>query len=210
MTYELNYVPNAKKLWNERYARKEFVYGKQPNAFLKKYLENECPQTILFPSEGEGRNAVYAAKMGWEVHAVDFSETASQKAQNWALENKVQINYQVADLAEWDTDLKFDCIALIYAHYIPELRTRLHRKFVSLLKPGGTIILESFSKKQTEYDTGGPGNPEMLYDIDTLKQDFSELKIDFLQERVINLEEGEFHNGDASVMRMIAKKPLSE
>jgi len=198
-----------KEFWNERYAQKEFVYGKLPNDFLKKYLDNQCPGVILLPSEGEGRNAIYAAKRGWEVHAVDFSETARQKALNWASENKVQINYQVADLEEWDTDMKFDCIALIYAHYMPDLRTRLHRKFVSLLKPGGTIILETFSKKQTEYITGGPKNPDMLYDSGILKQDFNELKIDFLQERMINIEEGEFHNGEASVIRMIAKKSVS-
>ena len=192
--------------WNERYAQQEFIYGKAPNEFLKTYLEAECPGKILFPCEGEGRNAVFAAVKGWDVHAVDFSETAQKKAMNWAKSNHVNIRYDIQDVNEWNTDIQFDCIALIYAHFPPQQRTQLHQKFVSLLKPAGKIILESFSKKQIHYDSGGPDNPELLYDESILGHDFHELQIEFLQERVIELNEGMFHKGDASIIRMIAIK----
>ncbi len=207
MTFGIKDIQSIREFWNERYAQQEFIYGKVPNAFLKTFLENKCPGKILLPSEGEGRNAIFAAKKGWDVYAVDFSEVAQQKALTWAETNKLQIHYQVADIAEWECDLQFDCIALIYAHYAPEHREQIHRKFATLLKSSGKIILESFSKKQINYDSGGPSNPELLYDAFTLGNDFNKLKIEFLQERVINFEEGDFHNGDASILRMIAKKP---
>jgi len=192
--------------WNERYAQKEYIYGRQPNEFLKNYLDNYNPGNILFPSEGEGRNAVYASKKGWQAFAVDYSEEAKKKALDWALQSSVQINYEVADLSEWQSNVEFDTIALIYAHFSPESRTKIHQKLINNLKPGGTLLLEAFSKKQIEYDSGGPKNPDMLYNTEILKSDFAELEIDFLQERLIELNEGRFHLGEASVIRMIAKK----
>jgi len=195
-----------KTLWNERYAQKEYVYGRQPNEFLKNYIDNYKSGSLLLPAEGEGRNAVYAAKRGWEVYAVDYSIEGQKKAFEWAEQNSVKISYEVADLSEWQCDLELDAIALIYAHFTPKKRSVIHQKLINNLKPGGTIILEAFSKKQIEYDSGGPKDPEMLYNTDLLKFDFSSLQIDFLQERLIELNEGRFHLGEASIIRMIARK----
>jgi hypothetical protein len=49
-----------KNMWNDRYGKIEFAYG-QPNNFLKEQLIKIPAGTILFPAEGEGRNAIYAA-----------------------------------------------------------------------------------------------------------------------------------------------------
>jgi SAM-dependent methyltransferase len=195
-----------KEIWNERYSQKEYIYGRQPNEFLKTYLDNYIPGTILLPAEGEGRNAVYAAQMGWKVYALDFSEEARKKALEWARESQVEINYEIVDLTQWQTQIDTDVIALIYAHFSPDVRQQIHKNLIKNLKPGGTILLEAFSKKQIEYDSGGPSDPDLLYNVDILKTDFEELKIDFVQERIIELSEGRFHQGDASVIRMIAKK----
>ena len=69
-----------KEMWNQRYAEHELVYGEAPNTFLKAFIDREEPGSILLPAEGEGRNAVYAASMGWEVFAMDFSTVAQEKA----------------------------------------------------------------------------------------------------------------------------------
>jgi hypothetical protein len=61
-----------KHFWNERYASEEFVYGKHPNVFFQKCLINLKVGKIFLPAEGEGRNATYAAKLGWNVYAVDL------------------------------------------------------------------------------------------------------------------------------------------
>ena len=193
-------------LWNERYAGTEFIYGRKPNAFLKTFLEKENPGIILFPSEGEGRNAIYAAIKGWQVIAVDYSEVARHKALNWATENGVTIDYQTADLTEWENKQTFNAIALIYAHYPKETRESIHRKFVNSLRPGGKIVLEAFSNDQIHNTSGGPREISMLYDTTTLINDFSKLKILYLQEQNVTLDEGIYHRGEASVIRMIAEK----
>jgi hypothetical protein len=53
---------------------------------LKGILKNMPAGRILFPAEDEGRNAVYAASLGWEVHAFDISERAKDKAEKLATE----------------------------------------------------------------------------------------------------------------------------
>jgi 2-polyprenyl-3-methyl-5-hydroxy-6-metoxy-1,4-benzoquinol methylase len=195
-----------KEIWNERYAKKEYIYGRTPNEFFKNFIDKQEKATILLPAEGEGRNAVYAARKGWQVCAFDFSEEAEKKALLWADQNKVEINYEVADLTQWHTEEKFDAVALIYIHLSPGIRQEFHKKMVHQLKPGGMIILEAFSKKQIDYDSGGPSDIELLYNTKILNNDFSELKIDFLQERLVELDEGLYHQGEASIIRMIAKK----
>jgi hypothetical protein len=59
--------------WNDRYSKEEFAFGVHPNDYLKEQLEKLPIGKILFPAEGEGRNAVFAAKLGWTVSAFDIS-----------------------------------------------------------------------------------------------------------------------------------------
>lgn len=195
------------QFWNERYATKEYVYGTEPNLFYKEQLEKLMPGKILFPAEGEGRNAVYAATQGWKVTAFDSSTMAKKKAENLAREKNVEIEYRISDYKEvgFPTE-SFDCLVLIYAHMHPLKRKEYHQKMASFLKPGGTLILEGFSKKQIENNTGGPRNVEMLFSEEELLHDFgffSELSV---SETDITLDEGEFHQGKASVIRAAGVK----
>jgi hypothetical protein len=195
-----------KESWDQRYSLPEYIYGKSPNKFFRSNLDSMKPGTLFLPAEGEGRNAVYAAQKAWSVYALDLSEAAKRKAIEWANENGVHINYEVADLLTWNGAIYADAVALIFAHFRPEWRERLHKKMAAMLKSGGTLILESFSKEQLRYNSGGPKEWEMLYSADQLRNDFSELKIELLQEEIIELNEGRLHSGPASVIRMIAKK----
>src|SRR5678816_4533829 len=100
--------------WNERYSKDEFAYGEQPNKYLREQLEKLDGGTILFPAEGEGRNAVFAAKLGWKVSAFDISVEGKNKAFRLAETNNVTIDYQVGELQTLNyTAEQFDAIALI-------------------------------------------------------------------------------------------------
>ena len=92
----------SKDFWNSRYSEKEFAYGTDPNEFFKEQIDKIIPGRAIFLGEGEGRNAVYAAKLGWQVDAVDFSSSAKDKALKLAKENNVKINYVVSDLNDYD------------------------------------------------------------------------------------------------------------
>jgi SAM-dependent methyltransferase len=198
----------ANDFWNERYSSEEYVYGENPNHFLKEQLEKiTVPGKLLLPGEGEGRNAVYAAKLGWEVEAYDQSTTGKLKAIILADKNNVKINYHIEDLLEFTPSKNFyDAVAIIYVHLNTKLRKSFNEKIIEALKPGGKIILELFSKDQLGKTSGGPQDLEMLYSLDEIKKDFGSLKAIILKEETINIEEGEKHSGEASVVRFVGEK----
>ena len=198
--------------WNDRYSNSAFAYGEEPNNFFKEQIEKLKPGTILFPAEGEGRNAVYAAKLGWEVAAFDISEEGKNKALKLAEANDVTINYKVGELETLNYQPEqFDAIALIYAHFPAEIKSHLHKTLETYLRKGGIIIFEAFSKKHLEYlaindKVGGPKDIESLFSIEEIKADFPNYEIIQLEETEIELNEGLFHNGKGSVIRFIGKK----
>lgn len=193
--------------WNERYSTKEFAYGEAPNSFLAGELKNLKPGKILFPAEGEGRNAVYAATQGWEVTAFDPSVEGQKKAKLLADKYSTTIEYLLKGYEEVDFPPElFDCIVLIFAHMPPLKRSSWHQKLTKYLKPGGAILLEGFSKKQIENESGGPKNVDMLFSKEELESDFKDLAELKITETEYNLNEGPFHQGNASVIRAIGIK----
>jgi hypothetical protein len=198
--------------WNERYSQVDFAYGEDPNEYLKEQLSKLQLGSILFPAEGEGRNAVYAAKLGWDVSAFDISIEGKKKAMQLAQKNDVAIDYQVGELKDVSfASLKFDAIALIYAHFPADIKSHYHNAFDKLLKPNGIIIFEAFSKKNLDYvkvneRIGGPKDIEVLCSIAEIKRDFPNYEIIELEEKEVELHEGLYHNGIGSVIRFVGRK----
>jgi 2-polyprenyl-3-methyl-5-hydroxy-6-metoxy-1,4-benzoquinol methylase len=198
--------------WNDRYSNEEFAYGEEPNNFFKEQIEKLNAGNILLPAEGEGRNAVYAAKLGWEVAAFDISAEGKNKALKLAEANNVTIDYKVGALETLNYQSEqFDAIALIYAHFPAEIKSYLHKTLEIYLRKDGIIIFEAFSKKHLEYlaindKVGGPKDIESLFSIEEIKADFPNYEIIQLEETEIELNEGLFHNGKGSVIRFVGKK----
>ena len=196
-----------KDIWDERFSTKDYAYGREPNAFFKKELDKLPKGKILLPAEGEGRNAVYAATKGWDVVAFDTSSEALRKAQKLAEKAKVSIDYRKADLEDFRTELgSFDCLALIYAHIPFSNRQKTHQRLINYVKPGGVVLLEGFSKNQLGNKSGGPDSEFLLYSSEEIKEDFREISEIAVNEVETKLKEGKFHNGKASVIRLVGKK----
>jgi len=198
--------------WNDRYSSEEFAYGTAPNNFLREQLEKLNSGTILFPAEGEGRNAVFAAQLGWKVSAFDISAEGKNKALKLAEANNVVIDYQVGELETLNYQAEqFDAIALIYAHFPAAIKSSIHRTLENYLSKDGYIIFEAFSKKHLQYlaindKVGGPKDIESLFSIEEIQSDFPDYEIIQLEEKEIELNEGLFHNGKGSVIRFVGKK----
>jgi len=195
-------------IWNDRFSESGYAYGIEPNQFLKEVLQNLIPGKILFPAEGEGRNAVYAASLGWEVDAVDFCSAGKIKAEKLAAENKVKINYMLENLSDYaPLPNHYDVIAIIYMHLDDKvLQSSLHKKAIKALKHGGKIIFEAFEKEQIKYNSGGPKNEELLFSLEDIVDDFIDLDFEILSKETINLDEGKYHQGTASVVRFVGLK----
>mgnify|MGYP000063577802 CR=1 FL=1 len=198
--------------WNDRYSKEGFAYGDQPNDYLKEQLSKLTTGKILFPAEGEGRNAVFAAKLGWKVSAFDISEEGKKKALQFAQANNVSIDYQVGELQKLNySPNQFDAIALVYAHFPAEIKSLYHKMLTNFLRKGGAIIFEAFSKKHLDYISrdekmGGPRDSASLFSIEEIKSDFANCEFTELEEKEIELREGAFHQGLGSVIRFVGRK----
>lgn len=201
-----------KEFWDNRYSSTIYIYGEDPNIYLTEKLDTVNTGNALFVAEGEGRNAVYAAELGWKVSAFDQSSQAKEKALQLAKRKSVNITYTVNSIESIDYETEsFDLIAFIYAHFPAEKRRRYHRKVAGYLKKDGLLLLQGFAQSHVDnqaknHTAGGPKDHHMLFDIDDLKTDFEDF--DFIEalETEYYLAEGELHNGKANVVRVFARK----
>lgn len=195
--------------WDDKFAGRDYVYGTEPNAFLVSQRHRlERGQEVQAVADGEGRNGVWLAQQGLRVTTVDGSPVAVQKALKLALDRRVNIRAQVADLADWAWPVAaFDAVVAVFIHFPPETRRDMHHAMYAALKPGGLLVMEVFHPDQLDYGSGGPPVREMLYDAETLRSDFQGMEILELDEVETELDEGPLHRGLARTTRLVARRP---
>jgi len=194
--------------WDERYSEPGFLYGTAPNEFLASVVDRIPKGKILSLGEGEGRNAVYLASLGFDVTGVDGSEVGLRKAVELAAERGVTITTIHADLGGFKVGQEqWDGIIASYCHVPSALRIPLHQAAVRGLKPGGIFVLEAYSKEQLAYNTGGPQSLDMLMSLDELKQELAGLEFLHAVQIEREVREGSRHTGLASVVQVLGKKP---
>jgi len=197
-----------KSFWNLRFSDPGFMYGDQPNDFLKAQSSLLKPSgRILCLAEGEGRNAVYLASQGYDVTCVDFSEAGLIKTRLLAEAKGVQVETVCADLTHYNIQAgSWDGIVMIFGHFDKPLRLSLYQRISKGLKKGGTVLLEVYSSEQLALGTGGPKSLEYLYTKEELEaafNDFSSVSIFALMREI---HEGEYHNGLSATLQVIATK----
>ena len=194
-------------MWDEEYSVEEYVYGKKPNEFLLEMSEKLTKGSVLCLAEGEGRNAVHLARQGFAATAVDSSKVGLAKAKKLAREFGVTIQTVTVDLDDYVIDKGvWDSIISISCHVHQDLRRRLHRDLVAGLKEGGTFLLEAYTPKQLELQTGGPPSAEYLMELAALREELDGLEFIHGQELVRDVVEGINHTGKGSVVQVLAGK----
>jgi 2-polyprenyl-3-methyl-5-hydroxy-6-metoxy-1,4-benzoquinol methylase len=201
---------DATQFWNERFDKKEFIFGKEPNQYLvekaKQYLKPK--DKVLCIADGEGRNGVWLAKQGMQVVGFDASDIALAKAKQFAKENVVQVEYAFSDTDSYTwQENTYDAVIGIFIQFAdPVMRVRIFQQAYKATKPGGLFILQGYTPKQLEYKTGGPSLIEHLYTeelIRDLAKDFEILElISYEQE----LSEGPRHTGMSALLGLVAQK----
>ncbi len=192
--------------WDERYSEPGSAYGDEPNVWVKEQLSVLSPGKVLIPACGQGRDAIYAAQLGWKVLAFDQSEIGISQLELFAKQEQLSIIAKVENALQFKPAPEFDALLLIYFHLPPEQRPAMHHLMAGGLKPGGWLILEAFSPAQINYQSGGPQKLDWLFKLEDLKQDFPEFYFHFAEEQVVQLNEGKYHQGDASIVRILAQK----
>jgi len=196
------------QFWNTRYQENENTYGYAPNQYLVDASALlPAAGRVLSIGEGEGRNSIWMAEQGFRVWALDYSWIGLQKAQKRARQLNLPIKYVCIDLSDWIwPEDYFDAIVVIFVHLSTETRKIIHSKMINSLKPKGYIIMQCFHKKQLQFNSGGPKSEEMLYTAELLQDDFKDNNFIDLKEAEVELDEGAFHQGTASVINLIVQK----
>lgn len=128
--------------WDERYGAADQVWSGEPNAALVTEVAGLEPGRVLDVGCGEGADAVWLARRGWEVTALDVSQVAIHRAQGLARDAGVQVTWVQAGLVE--AALPAGAFDLVSAQY-PALRKApgavAERALLDLVAPGGTLLV---------------------------------------------------------------------
>ncbi|MEM7030652.1 MAG: class I SAM-dependent methyltransferase [Chloroflexota bacterium] len=194
-------------MWDERYSADEYAFGKEPNEFLAKNYRAIPKGKVLSLAEGEGRNAVFLAKQGYTVTAVDGSQAGLEKARKLAQENNVALDLIQADLVDFDIGVSnWDGIVSIFFPLPSAQRKELHKKVVAGLKENGVFLVEAYRPEQVAYGTGGGKSPDTMTTKESLIEELNEMAFIHLMTLERSVVEGKYHTGLAAVIQAIAMK----
>lgn len=194
-------------MWDQRYDTEAYAYGKQPNDFLAQHYRSLPRGAVLSLAEGEGRNAVFLAKQGYAVTAVDGSRVGLAKAQRLAEEHGVRLELIHADLVDFEVGTaRWDGIVSIFCPLPSAVRARLHAKVVAGLKTGGVYLLEAYTPEQLRYGTGGGRSADTMTSKAALERELAGLHFTHLEELERDVIEGAYHTGLSAVVQAIAVK----
>lgn len=201
--------PDAAEMWNKRFRTDNFIFGIEPNGWLREHAHVWQPgQRLLCVADGEGRNSVWLAEQGLRVDAFDIADVGVAKARQLAAARGVNVNYVVADCDafNFETDA-YDGVAAIFVQFAdPAMRERLFYNIKRGLKPGGTLLLQGYTPKQLEYKTGGPPLASHLYTEAMLRHAFADFDVLTLREYEVELKEGAQHKGMSALIGMVGRR----
>jgi len=176
-------------------------FNTKPNALLVESVKGRKPGTALDMAAGEGRNAVYLARQGWQVTAVDVADQALALAQQQAAAAGVKINTVVQDVDAYDWGKnRWDLVVLSYAG-----GRKYPQKVFQSLKPGGLVVLEGFHADATKGDANKIGS-DVVFGTDELKKLYAGAGL-----KIVRYEEpmgvADFSKENLRLVKLVAQKP---
>ncbi|WP_374466476.1 class I SAM-dependent methyltransferase [Ferrovibrio sp.] len=202
----------AQDFWDNRFSSPDYLFGTEPNAFLRSQgFRLPAAGRALAVADGEGRNGVWLARQGLQVHAVDFSGVALEKARRLAAGQGVVLETEQADLSQWVWPAAaYDVVVAIFIQFAnPDLRTHIFAGIRRALKPGGLLLLQGYRPEQLNYRTGGPSQVENLYTRELLEHAFSDWEVLHLVSHDSVIHEGRGHDGMSALIDLAARKPAT-
>ena len=198
------------KRWEARYGAPDYIFGKEPNYFLAK-CKPLLPASgrALAVADGEGRNSVWLAEQGLDVHAIDFSPTAQDKACALARECGVNVILELADVHNWAyPEAAYDVVCEIFTQFsAPAERALKWAGMRKALKLGGLLIIQGYTPKQLAYGTGGPKQFDHFYTRPILEKAFTGFQDMAFTEEELEMNEGTRHSGMSAVIGLTCRKP---
>ena len=165
--------------WDERYAESDLLWGAEPNRLFAEVTRRLEPGRALDLAAGEGRNAIWLARQGWDVTAIDFSPVAVERGKAIARDLGAEVRFEVADLHDYEPEPgAFDLVAILYLHVDPDLRRTVHRRAAEALAPGGTLVVLGHDVRNIDEGVGGPQDPSILLSPALVSNDLSGYEVE--------------------------------
>ena len=151
--------------WDARYAAEERVFSAEPNPAVAE-LAGELPAgRALDLAAGEGRHALWLARRGWRVTAVDFSAVGLEKGRRWAEQDGLTVEWVLYDVIAYRPEPgAFDLVLVAQFHPDPPDRERFFARVAEALAPGGHLLAIGRHADDIGRDGGrGPRDAERRY-----------------------------------------------
>jgi len=195
--------------WERRFEAPGYVFGTEPNAFLKSKAHLLKPGQKAFTlADGEGRNGVWLAEQGLDVHSIDISPKGIAKARALAAERGVKLSTEQGDLATWTwpTSAYDVIVGIFFQIWFPPERARIFAGIKQALRPGGLLLMQNYRTDQLKYRTGGPPEVERLYTRALLEEWFGDFSSIDIKEYDAMISEGTGHVGMSALIDLVARK----
>lgn len=158
--------------WDEMYRSRDQIFSGNPNGVLVAETIDLSPGKALDVGCGEGADALWLARRGWQVTAVDVSETALQRAAAAATDIKGRVSWARADLTT--TPPPADAFDLVSIQYFPLRRRPGHatlRGLLDAVAPGGTLLFATHAladlapRQEEDFDPADYYQPDDIAEL---------------------------------------------
>lgn len=169
----------SRERWNKRWAGERAAASVEPSGFLVAEVAALAPGRALDIACGAGRNAIWLARQGWRVTAVDFSEVALQAAREHAAAARVSVEWLEEDAVRWTPPARaFDLVTVIYLQLPASERRVALARAAAAVRPGGTLLVLGHDLLNLTAGTGGPAQAEVLVTPDDVVAEIGDLVVE--------------------------------
>lgn len=155
--------------WDERYRAQDHAWGLEPNRFVREQCERLPVGQAVDLACGEGRNALWLARLGWRVTGIDFSSVAIERAREratdefptltrrlvWRIEDVTQVQLKPAG---------FNLALASYVQLPPAQRDAMLVEAARALTPHGRLVVVAHDKRNLAEGVSGPQDIDLLYE----------------------------------------------
>lgn len=161
--------------WDERYSERDQVWSGRANGALVAEVEGLTPGRALDVGCGEGADAVWLARRGWQVTALDVSRVALDRAAAAAREAGVTVRWLHSGLLDAPLSDTFDLVSAQYPALLRTPDAAAERALLAAVAPGGTLLVVHHADVDPEHaksqgfdpaDYVGPADVAALLDRD--------------------------------------------
>ncbi len=165
--------------WDERYAATDLVWTAEPNRFVVQECADLPAGTAVDLAAGEGRNAIWLARNGWTVFAVDFAQRGLDKGRRVA--GDLPVEWVHADALSYAPPQPVDLYVIAYLQLAEAERRAAVVNAFDHVRIGGHLVVVAHDSTNLTEGTGGPQHPDVLMTAGDLIGDLGDRVFDVVR-----------------------------